>query len=84
MGDLEIPDHVIGLVLDHAPIGVTARYSRSRRETEIARALGLWATRLEEILHGHAPAENVVRFEEHWREAIAEKALPQLRNQSPR
>jgi integrase len=63
MGDLEVPDAIIALVLNHASTGVTARYNRSRREREIARALGLWGTRLAEMARGRSVAENIVRFD---------------------
>lgn len=63
MGDLEVPDSIISVVLNHAVAGVTARYSRSRREGEIARALGVWGTRLEEIVRGRqAGGAEVLRF----------------------
>jgi integrase len=63
MGDLEVPDAIISLVLNHAVAGVTARYSRSRREGEIARSLGQWGARLSEIVHGRgAEGGEVLRF----------------------
>jgi integrase len=61
MGDLEIPDSTIGLVLNHAAVGVTARYSRSSREREIANAWRMWGQRLEEIVRGEAPGDSAVR-----------------------
>jgi hypothetical protein len=41
---------------------VTARYDRSRRETEIKTALEAWGERLEEILRGEDLPSNVRRF----------------------
>ena len=75
MGDLGIPTWVIGLVLNHNADGghlaakargiaalVTARYDRSRRETEIKTALQAWGDRLDQILRGHEVPDNVRQF----------------------
>ncbi len=63
MGRLGVSRPAIAKVLNHAESGATAVYDRSTGELEIERALRLWGDRLQEILHGQEPRDNVVGFE---------------------
>jgi integrase len=54
MAKLGVDRVVIGKVLNHAESAVTAIYDRHRYDHEKARALELWAQRLEQIVEGKA------------------------------
>jgi hypothetical protein len=50
------------MVLNHVETDVTARYDRYDGLAEKRRALDIWARRLEQIISGEEPAENVVEM----------------------
>ena len=59
MRELGISRGDVKMVLNHVESDVTARYDRYDGLPEKKRALDLWARRLQQIIAGEAPAENV-------------------------
>jgi integrase len=62
MTALGIPRLVVGKVLNHTDVSVTAVYDRHSYDPEKRRALDAWGARLMEIVSGKPAAENVVIF----------------------
>jgi integrase len=62
MRELGISRGDVKMVLNHVETDVTARYDRYDGLAEKRRALDLWAKRLEQIVAGEAPVENVVEL----------------------
>jgi integrase len=62
MRELGISRGDVKMVLNHVETDVTARYDRYDGLAEKRRALDLWAKRLEQIVTGEAPVENVVEL----------------------
>jgi integrase len=62
MRELGISRGDVKMVLNHVETDVTARYDRYDGLAEKRRALDLWAKRLEQIVAGEAPIENVVEL----------------------
>lgn len=53
LGDLAIPDEVIGRILNHTPLTITGRiYNRSERWEEMRQALDAWAGQLGNLVGG--------------------------------
>ena len=61
-GDLSINRLTVSKILNHVEGGVTAVYDRHSYDGEKKQALDAWGARLEEIIEGSTPAENVVRL----------------------
>ena len=62
MRELGISRGDVKLILHHIESDVTARYDRYDGLAEKRRALDIWARRLEQIVTGEEPAENVVEL----------------------
>jgi integrase len=62
MRELGISRGDVKLILHHVETDVTARYDRYDGLAEKRRALDIWARRLEQIIAGEEPAENVVEM----------------------
>jgi integrase len=62
MRELGISRGDVKMVLNHVETDVTARYDRYDGLAEKRRALDLWAKRLEQIVAGEAPVENVLEL----------------------
>ena len=62
MRELGISRGDVKMVLNHVETDVTARYDRYDGLAEKRRALDIWARRLEQIISGEEPAENVVEM----------------------
>jgi integrase len=62
MRELGISRGDVKMVLNHVETDVTARYDRYDGLAEKKRALDIWARRLEQIIAGEAPADNVVEL----------------------
>jgi integrase len=62
MRELGISRGDVKMVLNHVETDVTARYDRYDGLAEKRRALDSWAKRLEQIVAGEAPVENVVEL----------------------
>lgn len=62
MRELGISRGDVKMVLNHAERDVTARYDRYDGLAEKRRALDIWAKRLQQIIAGEEPVENVVEL----------------------
>jgi integrase len=62
MRELGISRGDVKMVLNHVETDVTARYDRYDGLAEKRRALDIWARRLEQIITGKQPADNVVEL----------------------
>lgn len=62
MRELGISRGDVKMVLNHVETDVTARYDRYDGLAEKRRALDLWARRLEQIIAGEQPADNVIEL----------------------
>ena len=62
MRELGVSRGDVKMVLNHVETDVTSRYDRYDGLPEKRRALDLWARRLEQIVSGKEPAENVVEL----------------------
>ena len=62
MRELGISRGDVKMVLNHVETDVTARYDRYDGLAEKRRALDLWARRLEQIIAGERPVDNVVEL----------------------
>ena len=62
MRELGISRGDVKMVLNHVETDVTARYDRYDGLAEKRRALDLWGRRLEQIIAGEQPADNVVEL----------------------
>src|ERR1700674_2758829 len=60
MGRMGVARTAIARVLNHVDSSVTAIYDRSTGEPEIEHALRVWGQRLDEIVRGRQPVDNVV------------------------
>jgi integrase len=62
MRELGISRGDVKMVLNHVETDVTARYDRYDGLAEKRRALDVWARRLQQIIEGEEPADNVVEL----------------------
>jgi integrase len=65
MRELGVSRGDVKMVLNHVETDVTARYDRYDGLAEKRRALDIWARRLEQIIKGEKPADNIVELA--WR-----------------
>jgi hypothetical protein len=62
LGALPIPSNVCELVIAHAQPGLHRIYDLHRYRSEKARALSLWAGRLQEIIEASRDSGNIVEL----------------------